>query len=63
MPIITLTAKSQIADKVSGVNIGVDDYLIKPFEFEELEVRILENVIHFSRTQTMQQNAKQDQMF
>ncbi|MEJ7530277.1 hypothetical protein WL526_10145 [Staphylococcus hominis] len=63
MPIITLTAKSQIADKVSGVNIGVDDYLIKPFEFEELEVRILENVIHFSRTQTMQQNAKQAQMF
>ncbi|WP_447624080.1 response regulator [Acinetobacter baumannii] len=55
MPIITLTAKSQITDKVSGLNIGVDDYLIKPFEFEELEVRILENVIHFARTQTMQQ--------
>ncbi len=41
----------------------MDDCLIKPFEFEELEVRILENVIHFSRTQTMQQSIKQDQMF
>ena len=58
-----LTAKSQTADKVSGLNIGADDYLTKPFEFEELEVRILENVIHFSRTQTMQQSIKQDQMF
>ena len=37
IPIIMLTAKSQTADKVSGLNIGADDYLTKPFEFEELE--------------------------
>ena len=53
-----LTAKSQTADKVSGLNIGADDYLTKPFEFEELEARILANVKRFSRTQTMQQNTK-----
>ena len=45
-----LTAKSQTADKVSGLNIGADDYLTKPFEFEELEAHILANVKRFSRT-------------
>lgn len=39
-PIIMLTALSQINDKVNGFNIGVDDYLVKPFEMEELQVRI-----------------------
>ena len=58
IPIIMLTAKSQTVDKVSGLNIGADDYLTKPFEFEELEARILANVKRFSRTQTMQQNTK-----
>ena len=58
IPIIMLTAKSQTADKVSGLNTGADDYLTKPFEFEELEARILANVKRFSMTQTMQQNTK-----
>lgn len=53
-----LTAKSQTADKVSGLNTGADDYLTKPFEFEELEARILANVKRFSMTQNMQQNTK-----
>ena len=38
-PILMLTALSQINDKVKGFNIGVDDYLVKPFELEELLVR------------------------
>lgn len=58
IPIIMLTAKSQTADKVSRLNISADDYLTKPFEFEELEARILANVKRFSRTQTIQQNTK-----
>lgn len=41
VPIIMLTAKSQTADKVTGLTAGADDYLTKPFEFEELEARIL----------------------
>lgn len=40
IPIIMLTALSQLNDKVNGFNIGVDDYLVKPFEVEELQVRI-----------------------
>lgn len=40
IPIIMLTALSQLNDKVNGFNIGVDDYLVKPFEMDELQVRI-----------------------
>lgn len=39
-PILILTAKSQIDDKVTGFNLGADDYLTKPFAFAELLVRI-----------------------
>jgi DNA-binding response OmpR family regulator len=39
-PILILTAKSQIEDKVLGFNSGADDYLTKPFAFAELLVRI-----------------------
>ncbi len=40
IPILMLTALSQLNDKVNGFNIGVDDYLVKPFEMQELEVRV-----------------------
>ncbi len=40
IPILMLTALSQLNDKVKGFNIGVDDYLCKPFEMEELQVRV-----------------------
>lgn len=39
-PIIFLTAKDALEDKVKGLNIGADDYLTKPFEFDELLARI-----------------------
>lgn len=39
-PIIILTAKSQIRDRVAGLNAGADDYLSKPFSFEELLARV-----------------------
>lgn len=39
-PILMLTALSQLNDKVKGFDIGVDDYLVKPFEMEELQVRV-----------------------
>jgi len=40
IPILMLTALSQLNDKIKGFDIGVDDYLVKPFEMEELKVRI-----------------------
>ncbi len=39
-PIIMLTAKNQIEDKVRGLNLGSDDYLTKPFDSNELVARI-----------------------
>jgi len=40
VPIIMLTAKSQVEDKIKGLDSGADDYLSKPFSFEELLARI-----------------------
>jgi heavy metal response regulator len=39
-PIICLTARDQLEDRVTGLNLGADDYLSKPFEFAELLARI-----------------------
>jgi two-component system response regulator MprA len=40
IPIIMLTAKSEVNDRVTGLDAGADDYILKPFAFEELLARI-----------------------
>lgn len=40
IPILMLTALNMLQNKVQGFNIGVDDYLVKPFEMEELLLRV-----------------------
>jgi len=39
-PVIILTARGAVGDKVAGLNSGADDYLAKPFDLEELDARI-----------------------
>lgn len=40
IPILMLSAKSQVPDKVRGLDIGADDYLTKPFDFKEVMARV-----------------------
>lgn len=39
-PVLFLTAKDSISDRVKGLDLGADDYLVKPFDFDELLARI-----------------------
>lgn len=40
VPILILTAKDKTSDRVTGLDMGADDYMVKPFEFKELMARI-----------------------
>ena len=40
LPIVLLTARDAVADRVTGLEAGADDYLVKPFAFEELLARV-----------------------
>ena len=51
-PVLILSARVQIQDKVEGLDLGANDYLTKPFHFEELEARI--------RSLTLRQFTQQD---
>ncbi len=48
IPVIMLTAKDEVKNKVDGLNIGADDYVTKPFNLSELKARI-KSVIRRSR--------------
>lgn len=48
VPVILLTARDEISDRVTGLDAGADDYLVKPFSIEELLARIR---AHLRRTQ------------
>ncbi|MBO6759243.1 MAG: response regulator transcription factor [Roseibium sp.] len=39
-PVLLLTGRGETSDRVTGLDLGADDYLVKPFEIEELEARI-----------------------
>ena len=56
-PIIMLTAKGEINDKVNGLRSGADDYITKPFEMKEVLARI-EAVLRRSGTTTVEKKAR-----
>jgi len=58
LPVIFLTAKDEIGDRVAGLDAGADDYVVKPFSIEELLARIR---AHLRRTQESDQDLLQFQ--
>src|SRR5262249_11757300 len=40
VPVLILTARGALADRVTGLDAGADDYLVKPFQMAELEARV-----------------------
>jgi len=62
IPIIFLTAKANISDKINGLEIGADDYITKPFEEKELLARI-HSVIRRAKLDTYHQTTKSLALF
>lgn len=56
IPIIMITAKSEEADKVTGLGLGADDYITKPFGIRELEARIRTILRRYKKTELIEQN-------
>lgn len=52
MPVIVLTARDQVPDRVAGLDQGADDYLTKPFSFEELLARVRARLRHRDQAAT-----------
>jgi len=57
IPIILLTAKGQIEDRIEGLETGADDYLGKPFEPRELSLRI-KNILNKTKTSSLPEEIK-----
>lgn len=50
IPIIMLTARGRTEDRITGIKVGTDDYLVKPFDLQELKVRV-EGALRRTRAQ------------
>ena len=59
LPILMLTARDSVADRVTGLDAGADDYLVKPFDFEELLARVRALL---RRTQTSDSEVRQEEL-
>ncbi|CAN5724915.1 response regulator transcription factor [soil metagenome] len=59
LPILMLTARDSVVDRVSGLDAGADDYLVKPFDFDELLARVRALL---RRTQTSTGDARHEML-
>lgn len=53
VPVIFVTAKTSVPDKVKGLKLGAEDYIAKPFDLEELLARVATVLRRFDKTQTI----------
>ena len=60
IPVILLSAKSEDYDKISGLELGADDYITKPFNPLELVARVNSNVRRYVKLGSMQNNNKEN---
>lgn len=52
LPVVVLTARGTVEDRVTGLDLGADDYLVKPFAFPELSARVRARLRHGQATPT-----------
>ncbi len=52
IPVIFITAKSDVKDRVKGLNLGADDYITKPFDVSELQARVEAVLRRYSKSVT-----------
>jgi DNA-binding response OmpR family regulator len=60
IPIIMLTARDTLSDKVLGLKSGADDYIVKPFEYLELSARIMALFNRFDRSMVQERQSVQN---
>lgn len=53
IPVIFVTAKSSVSDRVKGLNLGAEDYISKPFDLEELLARVATILRRYHKTDSM----------
>ncbi|MCX5648936.1 MAG: diguanylate cyclase [Planctomycetota bacterium] len=58
--VIFLTAKSQVSDRVSGLDAGADDYVVKPFDLNELLARVRAGERHYTNVCALKEQAVRD---
>lgn len=61
-PIIMLTAKGEVFDKVLGLELGADDYLVKPFDPKELVARVKAVTRRMNKTETQEEVVSYDRL-
>lgn len=63
MPVIMLTARGTIDDKVYGLSCGADDYITKPFELREVNMRVQAVLRRFHKARATQEEKKEDHVY